>query len=151
MSRSAIRETLGFVGVIASLIFVGLEIQQNTLASRAAAIQESTSVAREQTQMFAINPEVNRINMIGAADPSQLNAEERARYSWIVVSFLWGMQGLYRQWELGVLPDQEWQAWNTVICLNIGRPGMREVWQSVNFYTPDFVEIVESCDSFQGA
>lgn len=41
MSRKAIRETLGFVGVIASLIFIGLEIHQNTLASRAAAIQES--------------------------------------------------------------------------------------------------------------
>ena len=151
MSRSAIRETLGFVGVIASLIFVGLEIQQNTLASRASAIQESTSVARQQVQMFATDAEVNRINMLGAQDPSQLNAEEQSRYRWIVLSFLWGMQGLYRQWELGVLPDQEWQGWNTIICWNMANPGMREVWQGLDFYTPDFVEIVEACDSFQGA
>ncbi len=38
MSRNAIRETLGFIGVIASLIFVGLEIHQNTLASRACVV-----------------------------------------------------------------------------------------------------------------
>ena len=48
MSRNAIRETVGFVGVIASLIFVGMEINQNALASRAAAIQESTNVVRQR-------------------------------------------------------------------------------------------------------
>ena len=79
MSRSAIRETLGFVGVIASLIFVGLEIQQNTLASRAAAIQESTNVARQQIQMFATNPELIRIRIIADEDPYQLNDVERVR------------------------------------------------------------------------
>lgn len=52
MSRNTVRETLGFVGVIVSLIFVGLEIHQNTLASRAAAMQESTNVVRQQVRMF---------------------------------------------------------------------------------------------------
>ena len=80
MSRKAIRETLGFIGVIASLIFVGLEIHQNTLASRAAAIQESTNVVRQQVQMFVTDAEVNRINMIGAEDPSQLNGEEQESF-----------------------------------------------------------------------
>ncbi len=41
MSGKAIRETLGFLAVVASMVFVGLEIQQNTRALRATAIQES--------------------------------------------------------------------------------------------------------------
>ncbi len=36
---SAIRETLAALGLIASMVFVGLEIRQNTVASRAAAYQ----------------------------------------------------------------------------------------------------------------
>ncbi len=116
MSRKAIGETLGAVGLVASLIFVGLEIHQNTLASRAAAIQESTNIVRQQVQMFITDPEVNRINMIGAQDRSLLNVEEQERYRWILISYWWGMQGLYRQWDLGVLPDEEWQAWYTVMC-----------------------------------
>ena len=40
MSGKAIRETLGFLAVVAGLVFVGLEIRQNTLVARAAAIQE---------------------------------------------------------------------------------------------------------------
>ncbi len=39
MSGKAIRETLAALGLIASLVFVGVEIRQNTIASRAAAYQ----------------------------------------------------------------------------------------------------------------
>ncbi len=39
ISGAAIRETLGFLAVIASMVFVGLEIRQNTLQARAAAYQ----------------------------------------------------------------------------------------------------------------
>ena len=39
MSGKAIRETLGFLAVVASMIFVGWEIRQNTVAARSAAYQ----------------------------------------------------------------------------------------------------------------
>ena len=39
MSKKAIRETLTAVGVVASLVFVGYEIRQNTIAARASAYQ----------------------------------------------------------------------------------------------------------------
>ena len=39
MSGKAIRETLGFLAVVASLVFVGLEVRQNTVAARSAAYQ----------------------------------------------------------------------------------------------------------------
>ena len=40
MSGKAVRETLGFLAVVASMVFVGLEIRQNTLQAQAAAYQE---------------------------------------------------------------------------------------------------------------
>ena len=39
MSTKAIRETLAALGLIASLLFVGFEIRQNTIAARASAYQ----------------------------------------------------------------------------------------------------------------
>ena len=150
MSAKAVRETVGFIGVIASLVFVGLEIRQNTQAAQAAAIQESINVARQQIQMYALDAEANRIQMIGRESLDALTAEEEERYRWMLLSFFWGMQGLYRQWDLGVLPNEEWEAWYRVICLNIGNAGTRQVWDSGTFahYTPDFRTKVESCDTF---
>ncbi len=148
MSGKAIRETLAALGVIASMVFVGLEIQQNTRALHAAAIQDLTNVVRDQVQMFVLDGEANRINLIGNQDPSQLSQEDAARYRWSVVYYWWGAQGLYRQWRLGILPDEEWTAWRGVICVNIGWPGHRAQWESL-FLIPEFRSLVEECDSFQ--
>lgn len=47
MSGEALRETLGFIGVVASLVFVGIEIRQNTIVARAAAYQDIGFVLRK--------------------------------------------------------------------------------------------------------
>ena len=103
--------------------------------------------------MLATDPELNRIDMTGNEELSRLNVEEQARYRWMRVSFWWGMEGLYRQWDLGVLPNEEWQAWYRVICSTLESPGQRAFWEEEQnpVYIPQFVEIVESCDSFRGA
>jgi hypothetical protein len=46
-SAQAIRETLGFVGVVASLVFVGLEIRQNTAVARGQARHELAALNQE--------------------------------------------------------------------------------------------------------
>jgi len=139
---------LANLGVIAGIIFLGLEIQQNTRTMQATAIQESTNVAREQIMMFATDAETNRIAMMGRDSPASLTAEERQRYSWIIRSFWLGMQGLYRQWEMEILPDEEWSVWTITICQNKSGGG-EESWQ-VNRQNliPAFVDWVEeSCDA----
>ena len=151
MSGKEIRETLGFLGVIGSMVFVGLEIRQNNLALVASAIQESISAGRQHTQMLAANPDLLRISLLANEDPSQLNAVEQGQLRWINVGFWQGMQGVYRQWDLGVLPTIEWQYWYGVICFQMGIPFQRAYWTENRIYTPGFVEIVESCDTFQGA
>ncbi len=151
MSGKEIRETLGFLGVIGSMVFVGLEIRQNNLALVASAIQESISAGRQHTQMLATNPDLLRIRLLANEDPSQLNAVEQGQLFWMNVSFWQGMQGVYRQWDLGVLPNVEWQYWYGVICFQMGIPYQRAYWTENRIYTPGFVEIVESCDTFQGA
>lgn len=146
MSGKKWGEVLAALGVIGSLLFVGFELRQNTTALRAAAIQTSTEVARQQIQMFALDADANRINMIGHDDPEALSAEERSRYRWIVLSFLWGMQGQYHQWNLGVLPDDDWEAWNRVICSNARSAGMQWIWATDRaIYASDFQAVVDAC------
>jgi len=146
VTKKSVGDVIATLGVIGSLLFVGFEIRQNNVALRAAAIQASTEVARQQIQMFALDADANRINMIGHETPEALSEEEKSRYRWIVLSFLWGMQGQYHQWSLGVLSDDDWSAWNRVICDNVRSPGMSSVWaESGDIYAQDFREIVEAC------
>ena len=126
-------------GVIAGLIFLGLEIRQNTIATQASAIQESTNVARQQLLMFATNPDLAELIF---KDLDDLNEVELRRVLWTSRSFWLGMQGLWRQWKMGVLPSEEWEMWNQIICMNYAR---EDFWPQ-QILIPSFIELVESCE-----
>ena len=87
--------------------------------------------------------------MVGDRDLSKLDPEQRMRYFWQDRSFWLGMQTIYRQWQLGVLPDDEWTVYRKVICANIAVRGTRTLWpQEATMLIPVFVKVVESCESF---
>jgi len=134
-------------GVIAGILFLAFEIRQNTRTMQAAAIQESTNIAREQLYFLAGDSEMARIERLGDEDPSQLTPEEYQRYFYEERAFWIGMQSQYRQWELGILPDEEWGVWSRVICgdSNFGSSGDQALWESTKSdLIPAFTSWVES-------
>lgn len=54
-------ELVGSLGVIASLLFVGLEVRQNTAAVRGATYQSILDASQEQTLWFADNTEIREL------------------------------------------------------------------------------------------
>jgi hypothetical protein len=140
-----IAEIVGITAIVVSLLVLALEVNQNTQALRAEAIQRSTEIGRQQVLMFAQDEDVTRIAM--ETDLSNLTEVERQRSFWIRRSFMLGMQGLYRQWSMGVLPDVEWEFWTGVICSNTRNPTFEENWRPESLI-PEFVQYVQgSCMS----
>ena len=131
------------IAILGGLLFLALEIQQNTNAVRAAAVQEATNVAREHPLLYVQNPEVNRLAM---ADYASLSEADKRRRFWLDVSFWHAMQGLYRQNELGTFPQQEWEVWVRIICANYEQ-SEPELWaRAAMTHASDFVEFVEDCE-----
>ena len=56
-------------------------------------------------------------------------------------SYWLGMQGLWRQWTMGVLPSEEWEMWNQIMCNNYAET---DFWPQT--LIPSFIELVESCE-----
>jgi hypothetical protein len=123
-SWASIAEIVSAIAVVLSLIYVATELRGNTRAVEAATLVEVNKIARE------------------------LSPEERQRYYWNVRSFWLGMQTVFRQHDLGILPDEEWAVYNDVICSNIAAPGTRSLWTGTDLI-PQFVRVVEACPSFQ--
>jgi hypothetical protein len=138
-------ELIGIAAVVASLILVAFELRQNTNAVRATAVQEATTVARDQILMIAQNPDVARI---GVTPYSELSELDKRRAFWLNRSFWIGMQGLYRQHVLDVFPDEEWQFWERVICANYLNDDDDSLWAGNSAtLAEDFVRFVEGCTS----
>ena len=131
------------VAVLVGIIFLVVEISQNTQALKASAIQASTSTARENISMLIENPSLIEIIR---KDPSELTEAERLRGYWLSRHFWLSMQGLYQQWSLGVLPESEWLVWLQTICINTtserGLSGRTDWLQNTDILAPEFVTYV---------
>ncbi len=149
--RLSARELLAAGGVVLSLLFVGLEIQQNTNAIKATAIQEFSSSYREHSALYINDPDMARIIQIAQKDIEMLNDEEAQRYfGWVYVGSLLA-QSAFRQWQLGVLPDEEWSIIVKTWCKEAKNPNAEARDKVIEpFLVPSFVQAIDdSCNAEQ--
>jgi len=80
-------EVLGLVAVAVSLVFVGLEVRQNTIASRAAAYQEHGSHLSNQWLSLAQDPALTRLFQTKEDNWDELTEVDKAQltYTWIAI------------------------------------------------------------------
>ena len=138
---------LANLGVVAGIIFLSIEIRQNTVAITGTAIQSASALSREQMFVIMQDPELSRIVVEGMSSPSDLSSVDMFRLSYMVRTFWVGMQANYRQWDLGILPDEEWAYYRRTMCPIYGNTGGNFFWRrDRDLFIPEFVEIVEQCE-----
>jgi hypothetical protein len=103
MKGETIREVVGFLGVTASLVFVGYEVKQNTVATRAAAYQDMGTAISEvwlQTAQDTVRAK-STVSGLGGAElggyEAQMLSQRIAAYRQYEV--------VWRQVELGILDE----------------------------------------------
>ena len=102
--RKETAEILGVLGVIASLIFVALEIRQNTSAVRSATIQAISEGSHDSNYRLAENPDL--LAIIRKADSLEpLTIGERDRLFSLYTAIMRLNQNRFQQLRLGVLDE----------------------------------------------
>jgi hypothetical protein len=69
-----ISQIVAVVGILGSLIFVGVQIRQNTRATRAASHNAVSNSLNEINRMFAENADLTKLWLTGMADRKALSA-----------------------------------------------------------------------------
>ena len=107
MSGKAIRETLAALGVIASMIFVGLEIRQNTAVARMVAAQTFTQQQLDLNQVIMTEgyPELNT-RMIEGALRQDFSSGDQLRLDATNLSVIRIWESLYRSVQLGIQDEE---------------------------------------------
>lgn len=126
---SAIAESLGAVVVVASLIYVGRQLAQNTAMMRVSAASETLERDFDLTLPLLESPELAEIWLKGDHRLDELSEADRQRLLLFErrALMLW-----YHNYQLrmqGLLPDANWFNQNWIIR-NIGkRQSLREAWR----------------------
>lgn len=143
---TSIAEILGALGVIASLVFVGWQIRENTIATKAHIHEQVTQSYLSWLNSAIANPEAYATGIQATeADFSKLSAGEK--------TFLFGTAlGFFKQFELmfvqnrkGIMDKEIWDAWCVYIQMYFHQPGIQVWWKSRrDAFIPEFREFLES-------
>ena len=123
----AIGELVGGVGIIVSLIYVGVQIRQNTIITRVS----TTQAFAEQLNMIVMpisRGDFRDIYWRGISGISKLEGSELAAFGAWLSQLMRFWETVYFQRQEGVLDERLWSGWNTQFRDSFGYAGIREFW-----------------------
>jgi hypothetical protein len=136
---SQIVQTLGSAAVVASLIFVGFQIRQNTKATRAASHHAVSESLNRVNLLWARNSEMTRIWLAGISNRGALTPEDRWRFDSTVRAYLHVCETMYTQADLGTGDLGIVAAEENGIKTVFSSEGVREWWAENPFgFSPAF-------------
>jgi hypothetical protein len=109
-------EGLGLGAVVVSLLFVGVEIRQNTAIASAQALLDLAAAANEILLAQAEDEDLAMIVKRGDTEIQDLNDAERARFDALVVSLWNTYEAAYAYHAKGVLSSDDYQPWLATAC-----------------------------------
>ncbi len=148
-SPKTLIEAAGGIAVLVGLIFVGLELRQNTEAVQSATLQSMIDSSQEYLLLLASDPELNRIYRQGVADPDGLNEADASQFFFLLRAQWLRFQNAFLQWQKGTMSDEDWVFYENFLCARSASTtgGVRKVtWTDHRpALTKQFVEFVEAC------
>jgi hypothetical protein len=139
-NRAQITEIVGIVAVVLGLVFVGLELAQNTAATRAQTVQ---AVQLDLRNQLNFSKELAEISMKSPEERTLAEALMRRQY------FFRAMRSYENQWyhySQGYLDEHLFRAYQQHLRITIGLENYREIWderKQMGFFHPGFVDYVD--------
>ncbi len=144
LELGAIGELIGGVAVVASLVYVGLQIRQNTRDTRASNFHAITDSFNAINLQMAGNPELARIFEMGNRDLGSLSAQERVQYGFMFLAPFRVHETIFYQSRSGAGEEELWLAEQKTMKALLSEPGARRWWKENPLsLTPEFREFVE--------
>lgn len=120
---------IGGFGVVISVIYLAVQIRQNTKSLSSAAYQQIVTSISDWSREVAMDPAAVRIVSSGILGDNKLTAEELAQFDLLMVSLLRNYENVHFQYLSGALPGSSWSGWSSRILGTLNNPGALQWWQ----------------------
>ena len=128
-SLANLGEIIGAIAVVVSLIYLAVQVRQNTQAQRTenfsraldrvAAMQASLSQDSDAAVVFAK----------GVADPSALSPTERIQFTWAMYELFGAFEFMFLASNTDAIPEEVWQRWSAAVAWWLTFPGIQTWWK----------------------
>jgi len=123
-----IAEIVGGLAIVLSLIFVGLEIRENT---RVTMLTSDRAVDQQNLALnlsVASSADFADLLVRGEADRSNLTEAERARFDNYCLSRFGAYENVVANFSGGLVPEEEYDIWGEHFRYRFDKPGYRQFW-----------------------
>jgi hypothetical protein len=134
----SIGELVAALATLATLIYLAVQVRQNTRAIKSATFQNITAEMGRNVEPISANADLAAILVKGVHNPGSLTAEERLRLSSVFVASFRRMESVYVQNKLGSIDDELQAGFELSMATLLATPFGIEWWQGakITFYEP---------------
>lgn len=141
----AIGEVVGAVGVVATLLYLALQIRGDARATRAATMHGQSNAYREFMQSLATDEELSSIYLRGIQDFRSLEDAELVRFTSALGVLFRVFDEAFFQWSEGNLDPQVWHGFESPMGDVLAYPGVRDWWATrSHWYSTPFREFIDA-------
>lgn len=134
---------VGGIGVVATLIYLAVQVRQNTAALKTASRQAIVAGMREYNRL-SFEPGAGAY-FRGVADYPNLPAEENRLFAARMIDLLLFFQGAHALHEAGTLEDENYVPYLEFVAANLATPGGARYWQQTHeIWTPGMVAALDA-------
>jgi hypothetical protein len=133
------------LAVLASLVFVGFQIRQNTRFQKRSVVDALSTAITCLNVAGMESPVLGEALAVSLEDWDAGTREQRIIAHYYVVSYLKLAENAWYQRQSGVLEPAQWAGWETMVRAFYHSPGIRGVWwpQRRGAFSPSFRAYLE--------
>ena len=147
---SLVAQIVSAIAVIASLIFVGVQLKQTTAAIRGSSSEAHAGLYTQLVHSIIDNADFARIWSVGLTDPKALREDEWVRFVAYSSALFRQYETSRVQWQKGRLDDEHWHTVEKQAINFRHMPGLKAAWNvRGHWYSPDFRDWFESLDAIE--
>jgi len=141
-----IGEFVSMIAIVATLLFLIVEVRENTAAIRTASYSDSITRLNDWRMQQALSPELSLLyaNYLSGM-PLALDQAERQQLLFVLATQWTIYDTAYFAQEYGTLGQAEWARFQNLTCPQYALMNNQQLWEAIgNLISPEFKSFVES-------
>jgi hypothetical protein len=132
-------EFLGAIGVMVTLIYLSLQLRQNTKSNNGAIVATHLQAYGDTIRVAGASLEAARTMRLGCTDPESLTNDELSQFAFLQGQWFLAWDALHTLHQDNLLPASQWHRVRSDICNGMALPGVRKFYDEFrNILSPEF-------------
>ena len=141
----AIGEIIGALAVLVTLVYLAIQIKQNTAVARASATREiHDSLLAAHSPIFS-STEVARVIRLGSFEPESLTPDEHLQFDTAIYNMFTSFEIYHSQYRAGLIDEEIFSRVKLGIRNQSSTPGVQVWWNKYKAdFSAEFTKLVEN-------